>query len=349
MEKVLTVVVPTYNMEDYLDRCLTSLITDDEHMSMLEVLVINDGSKDRSSEIAHSYEAKHPGTFKVIDKENGNYGSCVNKGMEIATGKYFRILDADDWFDTEALVYFIDFLKHSECDCIFTSRSTYYSDGKIITTKRPGFVKSEFIYDIQSLEKDGFDLVDFTNSFGIQMHQTTFLLSIIKSADFKLQHGISYTDSEYCYFPCRIIKNFCVMDIVLYQYNLARDGQTMNFAVRKNSWNHLFLIARRMLADYVNVKEGANKLLIYDIVQGIVRDFYRMCLLYNKKTEDIKQALHSIDTIALKDKEIYNFTHNLSHRYIKFVAVWRRFGLSYRDLPFRAYDKIWDTIKRIVK
>ena len=79
MEKILTVVVPTYNMEQYLDRCLTSLIIDDDKMALLEVLVVNDGSKDRSSEIAHSYEARYPDTFRVIDKENGNYGSCINR------------------------------------------------------------------------------------------------------------------------------------------------------------------------------------------------------------------------------------------------------------------------------
>ena len=90
-------------MEKYLDKCLTSLIVSDDKMPLLEVLVINDGSKDRSSEIAHSYEQKYPQTFRVIDKENGNYGSCINRGLKEATGKYVKVLDADDWFDTNNL------------------------------------------------------------------------------------------------------------------------------------------------------------------------------------------------------------------------------------------------------
>ena len=105
MAKILTVVIPTYNMEKYLDRCLTSLIvTNNDLLERLEVIVVIDGAKDRSSEIAHSYQIRYPQTFIVIDKENGNYGSCVNRGVAEATGKYIKILDADDWFDLTATI-----------------------------------------------------------------------------------------------------------------------------------------------------------------------------------------------------------------------------------------------------
>ena len=78
---ILSVIVPTYNMQDYLRRCLDSLFFSPSSMVRLEVLVINDGSKDDSSAIAHSYERRYSGTFRVIDKENGNYGSCVNRRL----------------------------------------------------------------------------------------------------------------------------------------------------------------------------------------------------------------------------------------------------------------------------
>ena len=94
MEKILTIVIPTYNMQDYLHRCLDSLIVPEEQMKHLEVLVVNDGSKDNSSAIAHEYQNKYPDTFRVIDKDNGHYGSCVNAALKIATGKYFRLVDA---------------------------------------------------------------------------------------------------------------------------------------------------------------------------------------------------------------------------------------------------------------
>lgn len=103
MNKILTIIIPTYNMEKYLRRCLDSLIIDEEGMKQLEVLVINDGSKDSSSQIAHEYQDKYPDTYRVIDKENGNYGSCINRGLKEATGKYVKVLDADDWYNTKGL------------------------------------------------------------------------------------------------------------------------------------------------------------------------------------------------------------------------------------------------------
>lgn len=93
-------------------------------MQRLEVLVVNDGSKDNSSAIAHEYQDKYPDTFRVIDKENGNYGSCVNRGLKEATGKYIKILDADDWFDNEQFSLFVEKLKKYDCDLIFLNSAT---------------------------------------------------------------------------------------------------------------------------------------------------------------------------------------------------------------------------------
>lgn len=102
-QKYLTVVVPVYNMEKLLTRCLDSLlILDNEDLfKKLEVIVVNDGSKDKSLHIARKYELKYPEVYKVIDKPNGNYGSCINVGIKNATGKYFRILDADDFLSLQ--------------------------------------------------------------------------------------------------------------------------------------------------------------------------------------------------------------------------------------------------------
>ena len=124
MQKLLTIVIPTYNMQDYLHRCLDSLVLKDEQlMSQLEVLVINDGSKDNSSAIGHEYETKFPNTFRVIDKENGNYGSCVNRGLKEATGKYIKVLDADDWFDTDEFVKYLAELLKVDADLVLTDYS----------------------------------------------------------------------------------------------------------------------------------------------------------------------------------------------------------------------------------
>ena len=116
MQKLLSIVVPTYNMEKYLPRCLDSLLLSEDEMSKMEVLVINDGSRDSSLQIAQEYENLYPQTFRVIDKENGNYVSCVNRGLQEASGKYIKILDADDSFSNEVFDDFISYLKQEDVD-----------------------------------------------------------------------------------------------------------------------------------------------------------------------------------------------------------------------------------------
>ena len=118
MNKILSIIIPTYNMEKYLRKCLDSLIVSNENMELLEVLVVNDGSKDTSLQIAQEYDIKYPQTFRVIDKENGNYGSCVNRGLKEAVGKYVKVLDADDYFDTFEFEKAIDFLKQNDYDLV---------------------------------------------------------------------------------------------------------------------------------------------------------------------------------------------------------------------------------------
>ena len=113
-------------MENYLESCLNSLLTD--NMSLIEVLVINDGSKDSSYDIAHRYETKYPEVFVVIDKGNGNYGSCVNVGLRRATGKYIKVLDADDCFNTRVFEAYLNDMKNCDTDMVISDYVKVYPE-----------------------------------------------------------------------------------------------------------------------------------------------------------------------------------------------------------------------------
>ena len=106
--KLLTITVPSYNSEDYLQNALDSLIP---CLDELEVIIVNDGSKDRTLEIAEAFRAKYPNDVKVIDKENGGHGSGVMAGLRAGEGLFFYVLDSDDWLDTDALRQVLDRLK----------------------------------------------------------------------------------------------------------------------------------------------------------------------------------------------------------------------------------------------
>ena len=131
MSKLLSIIIPTYNMESYLRRCLDSLIVSDKKMERVEVMVINDGSKDSSSQIAHEYEAKYPLTFRVIDKKNGNYGSCINCGLRFATGRYVKVLDADDYFNRVAFESYFYYLLTVDVDLVITDYNIVDDSGSV--------------------------------------------------------------------------------------------------------------------------------------------------------------------------------------------------------------------------
>jgi len=231
MGKILTIVVPTYNMEKYLDKCLTSLIVNDkELLKRLEVLVVIDGAKDRSSEIAHVYQDKYPDTFRVIDKENGNYGSCINRGLKEATGKYIKVLDADDWFDTMNFESFLTFLLTTEVDCVISDMVKVTDKKKILST---------ISFDLPPL--DIVSMKEFLNvADNIWMHCVCYLTDNLRSINYKQTEGISYTDQEWLFLPMSTCKKITYFNRVVYNYLVGRNGQTVDPCVwDKNFWMEL--------------------------------------------------------------------------------------------------------------
>lgn len=111
MEKLLTVVIPSYNVEQYLNQTLESFVIDSQWLEKLEILIVDDGSKDHTADIGKEYEHRYPGIFHVISKENGGHGSTINRGIQEAKGKYFKVVDGDDWVDSSGFQNFIKMLE----------------------------------------------------------------------------------------------------------------------------------------------------------------------------------------------------------------------------------------------
>ena len=110
MNKLLTISVAAYNLENMIQQCLNSFI-DDEILEKVEVLITDDGSKDRTREIVATYEQKYPNTFHLIAQKNAGPGSTVNSGILHATGKYFRMVDGDDWINTPEMKSYLAYLR----------------------------------------------------------------------------------------------------------------------------------------------------------------------------------------------------------------------------------------------
>lgn len=247
--KLLSVVVPTYNMEEYLPRCLSS-VTDERVPNTLEVIVVNDGSTDCSLEIVKEFQNKRPDIVSIIDKPNGHYGSCINAALPVATGKYFRMLDADDCFDTDALVSLLERLTEIDVDLIVTLRTEHkvFPGGVEITSSFPchGVLYNK-VYDIQT-----FDIHQQTCGDEFNMHSMAYKTQVLRDIGLKHLEGICYTDTQYCFFPIDRIRDFMVIDLHLYHYYIGRIGaSTEKKSVAKN-FPHITKVLLNVLEYYDN-------------------------------------------------------------------------------------------------
>ena len=111
--KYISFAIPSYNSQEYMSHAIESILVGGEDV---EIIIVNDGSSDDTSKIAPEYEEKYPTIIKAVDKENGGHGDAVNSGLTHATGKYFKVVDSDDWVDAEALRKILEFLKKLESE-----------------------------------------------------------------------------------------------------------------------------------------------------------------------------------------------------------------------------------------
>lgn len=317
MNKILTIIIPTYNMEKLLRRCLDSLVIDEEGMKLLEVLVINDGSKDSSSQIAHEYQDRYPDTYRVIDKENGNYGSCINRGLKEATGKYVKVLDADDYFNTKQFAQYITRLLQTNADLVLT-------DFDIVD--EVDSCRKYVSYNIPTNHVLKFVQVCKNKSFqNLSMHAVTYKSDIFSRMNYYQSEGISYTDQEWIFSPMSMVEDCIYYPILVYQYLLGRQGQTMESSTLLKNISHTMQGTLKMCDEYGKMEIHHRK-----------RDYFEFQLhkrcAYIYRNYLISHPTLNINELIVFDKllqntlQVYDFTnHIVLSPYLPFhyVRRWR--------------------------
>lgn len=322
--KLLTLAISAYNMQEYLGKCLDS-VTRPDIPDTLEVIIVNDGSKDKTSEIAHQYEKRFNSIVRVIDKENGHYGSCINKALEVATGKYFRPLDADDWMNTDALVSLLSLLENNDNDLIVTTHTNYLDNNRVNHIKIPDSIIVNKKYDLKTLDfqKEKIDCF-------LKMHTMTYKTSILKNMSLKLSTGISYTDSEYCMFPLDKANSVIFYDLDLYQYNLSREGQTMQQSIITKSVKPFYLISMKMIDYFIKNYDRNNSVVRSNqrcFMRLVIYFFFRAALIFSEGTEDTKKMLSSLMNQITQNKELKDDILSLRYRKVPFVYIWYKFKI----------------------
>lgn len=314
MDKILTVIIPTYNMENYLSYCLDSLLVK-ENMELVEVLVINDGSKDASSKIAHTYADKYPQIFRVIDKENGNYGSCINRGLKEAQGKYVKILDADDSFDKDNFEVFIVFLKETDADLVV-------SDFAIVDENRniKRMVCHEFPSGCIPLDK-----ICTTGNFShIQMHALTYRRDVLSELSYKQTEGISYTDQEWVFTPMLGVKSVCYFDKCVYRYLVGREGQTINPTVKAKRVPDVCQCVYAMSKAYEQYRNNISEQLrmyFYGRLDYMIKEVYVFYFLHYSN-QNKKSLLRFDSTLKGICLEVYDWVAKGNYRF-NYIRFWR--------------------------
>lgn len=343
MSKLLSIIIPTYNMEALLPRCLDSLLVEGA-IGRIEAMVVNDGSKDGSLAVANNYKKRFPNDVTVIDKPNGNYGSTINAALPVAKGKYIKILDSDDWFDSDSLVRYLDCLESIDTDMVITHFNTLNENGSKEMTKYNVYGKEPYeygrAYDLDDVLKDGY--IRF-----FLMHGLTYRTQMLRDMGYHQTEGISYTDTEWSCYPVFRAKDITFLDICLYQYNLAREGQTMDPKVIAKSLGQMEKMTLQLISFYSEYDIAS----LSDTRLAFIKQYYanRLRLLYKTYLLDIPYDMFKPQELEPLDDKLTQANNQFGFGTIRLLPankIIRCDALKYWHKHHKRWPKWFDSLNR---
>ena len=222
--KILTVTIPCYNSQDYMKKCIESILPGGEDV---EILIVDEGSSDKTAEIADRYAARYPTIVQAIHQENGGHGEAVNTGIRNAAGIYFKVVDSDDWVDSQILKEIVETLKEllkgPETVDMFISNFVYDKVGarrKKVMQYRSALPKEEVFCwpDMKNMRKGHY----------ILMHSVIYRTNLLRECGLELPKHTFYVDNLFVFQPLPYVKKMYYLDKVFYHYFIGRDDQSVN-------------------------------------------------------------------------------------------------------------------------
>lgn len=302
--KLLSIAIPCYNSQDYMANCIESLLTGGEDV---EILVINDGSKDRTAQIADEYAAKYPTIVKAIHKENGGHGSGVNAGIENATGLYFKVVDSDDWVKQEAYQEILDKLRElaggEKMLDMLVSNFVYEKEGE----KRKKVMHYRHILP-QGRMFTWDECGHFPPGKYILMHSVIYRTKLLRECGLHLPEHTFYVDNIYVFEPLPYVRTLYYLDVNFYRYYIGRADQSVNEKVMIGRIDQQIKV-NKLMVDYMvekrknlpNKKVGKYMLSYLDIITTI-----SSILLIRSGTEEaLEKKKELLNYIKQKDRTLY--------------------------------------------
>ena len=317
MEKLLSVSIAAYNVEKYIRETLDSFIT--ESMDKIEVLIVDDGGSDGTVEIAEEYENRYPNTFRLIRKENGGWGSTVNSGIDHAHGKYFKLLDGDDYFDKDGLEKLLSYLSQVDTDLIYTYYRIFQDGGQ-------GFEDVRFPENYCVGKVIPINEVDVM--FPFRMHGCVFRTELLKKNNVRITEHTFYTDMEYLVKGLVYTQTVSFLDVVVYMYRMGMDSQSVsNAGYRKHRKDHERVL-KTLLHIYDDLDEDIPSAKVIKHMVGLMVGYQYKVYLIQNNSKAAANRLKSFDGFIRK-------------RYPEFVSNGKRIKV------FRIFGKYSFPIIRI--
>lgn len=331
--KLLTVTVPCYNSQDYMRHCIESLLPGGERV---EILIIDDGSKDDTGRIADEYAEKYPTIVRVIHQENGGHGEGINQGLRHAAGTYFKVVDSDDWLSDD-FPAFLDLLEQCEArggvDLAVTNYYYVHSDG---------IGDRSINYSSVLPEGRVFTWAD-TRPFRIHqmltIHSCTFRTENMRKWGCELPKHTFYEDNLMVYLTLPHTRRMVYMNADLYRYAIGRPDQSVQRTVMMKRYHHQILVTERCFTSchLDDIQEPRLKRYMRHelfVMFGIAILFTRL-----NRTVETDAALERMwETCMAFDPKWGGYFRNRSP--LRFICLPGRFGQNVSGLVYELANKV---------
>jgi glycosyltransferase involved in cell wall biosynthesis len=321
--KLISFAVPCYNSQDYMRKCIDSLLVGGEDV---EIIIVNDGSRDDTINIAREYESNFPTIVRVVDKENGGHGSGVNKGMELATGMYYKVVDSDDWLDGDCLKKLIAKIKE------------HIADGT-----SPDLYITNFIYDKPSMNKRHISaygnklpegkivswdkMKKFKYSHMMLMHSLLYKRDNLLKSGTHLPEHTFYVDNIFAYQPLPFMHTVCYLDLNLYHYFIGRADQSVNINNMVARYEQQIRVMKCMIDAYTldeikQMPKGLSKYMWHSTEVIMMNTIFFTCA--SEYSEEREQAIDELWAyIKNRDIKLYKKLRRYSYTTIVNNLNWR--------------------------
>jgi glycosyltransferase involved in cell wall biosynthesis len=305
--KILSVAIPCYNSQEYMRYCIESLLVGGEDV---EILIVNDGSVDKTAEIADEYAKAYPTIVKAIHQENGGHGEAVNAGIRNATGLYYKVVDSDDWVDTRSYLKILDkireFIAEDQLVDMVISNFVYEKEGAKF--------KKVMKYDNVLPEGKIFtwdDVKDFRKGQYILMHSVIYKTKLLRDCKLELPKHTFYVDNLFVYVPLQYVERMYYMNLEFYRYLIGREDQSVNEKIMIKRIDQQIKVNKLMIeqVQLENVKNQKLNQYMFNYLE-IITVISSVLLIRSGTAENLEKKKELWNYIKNKDLQLY---HKLRH------------------------------------